>query len=132
MSWKTSGERGRDNLGLAKTTVGIATIEPGREDSAGKEGESLCVCVLIGPVHAEARTAGCDRGLNVCGLRIYHPYVRVRATRVRPRYGKVAIAQRSYVVSTYNSPLAQRTMHATAHGQTWRADHTLAPCATVR
>ncbi|KAI8485261.1 hypothetical protein Bbelb_370080 [Branchiostoma belcheri] len=71
---------------LEKTTVGIATIEPGREDSAGKEGESVCVCVLIGPVHAEARTAGCDRGLNVCGLRIYHPYVRVRATRVRPRY----------------------------------------------
>ncbi|KAI8521974.1 hypothetical protein Bbelb_017280 [Branchiostoma belcheri] len=40
--------------------------------------------------------------------------------------------QRSYAVSTYNSPLAQRTMHATAHGQTWRADHTLTPCATVR
>ncbi|KAI8519639.1 hypothetical protein Bbelb_028960 [Branchiostoma belcheri] len=23
-------------------------------------------------------------------------------------------------------------MHATAHGQTWRADHNLTPCATVR
>ncbi|KAI8516751.1 hypothetical protein Bbelb_053320 [Branchiostoma belcheri] len=51
---------------------------------------------------------------------------------VQPVRGNVAIAQRSYVVSTYNSPLAQRTMHANADGQACRADHVGTPCATVR
>ncbi|KAI8509431.1 hypothetical protein Bbelb_132790 [Branchiostoma belcheri] len=45
---------------------------------------------------------------------------------------RATIAQRSFVVSTYNSPLAQRTMHATADGQACRADHVRTPCATVR
>ncbi|KAI8506976.1 hypothetical protein Bbelb_154150 [Branchiostoma belcheri] len=39
---------------------------------------------------------------------------------------------RTLKARTTHLPLAQRTMHAIAHGQTWRADHTFTPCATVR
>ncbi|KAI8514607.1 hypothetical protein Bbelb_071980 [Branchiostoma belcheri] len=56
----------------------------------------------FGSTQPRRRTLSACKTFSTCGLRIHHPCVRVRATRV-PRTCRAEEARSSYVVSTYNS-----------------------------